>query len=521
MGLLGILASISATEVLIGLAVFCLLFLVLQTFRKQAPQGHQRIPGPRGYPLIGNMLDVGTNVHLSLSQMSKIYGDVMMIHIGTTPILVLSGLETIKEALVRHGEAFKGRPDLYIFRHVTDGQSLSFSTDSGPVWFARRKLAQHALKTFASSPSLTSFSTCLLEEHVSKEAHHLKAKLQEVMCAKGRLDPYLYLMVAVANVVLAMCFGKRYDYDDEELLHIVTNSEQFVETAGSGSLASFIPVLQYLPNSKVKKFKSYNQQFNSFLQKNVKEHYESFRKDHIRDITDSLIQESQKQKTDAKLKTQLPAGKIVNLVNDIFGAGFSTVSIGLSWSLMYLITYPEIQKKIQEEIDVTIGRERKPRLSDRSLLPYTEAFILEVFRHSTFVPFTLPHCTTKDIIFKGYFIPKDLCVFVNQWQVNHDENHWKDPSAFIPERFLTANGKEINADERDKVLLFGLGKRRCIGEPIARWEVFLFLATLLQDLQFSVPDGLTVNMTPHYGLSLQHKRCEHVQVKQRFPNKMD
>ncbi|XP_026565558.1 cytochrome P450 1A5-like [Pseudonaja textilis] len=514
-------ASVSVTEVLIGLAVFCLLFLVLQTFRKQIPQGLKRIPGPRGYPLIGNLLEVGTDVHLSLTQMSKTYGDVMMIHLGTKPILVLSGLETIKEALVRHGEDFKGRPDLHTFRHVADGQSLSFSTDSGPVWVARRKLAQHALKTFASSPSLTSSSTCLLEDHVYEEAHHLMAKLQEVMLAKNRLDPYLYLTIAVANVVLAMCFGRRYDYDDEELLTIVINSEQFVESTGSGSLATFIPVLQYLPNSKMKKFKNYNRQFTRFLQKNVQEHYESFRKDHIRDITDSLIEESQKQKADTKAKIQLPAGKIVNLVNDIFGAGFSTVSTGLSWCLMYLIAYPEIQKKIQEEIDVTIGRERKPRLSDRSLLPYTEAFILEVFRHSTFVPFTLPHCTTRDTIFKGYFVPKDLCIFINQWQVNHDENLWKDPSAFVPERFLTASGKEINVDEREKVLLFGLGKRRCIGEPIARREVFLFLATLLQDLQFSVPDGVTVNMTPLYGLSLRHERCEHVQVKQRFPDKTD
>ncbi|ETE57402.1 Cytochrome protein, partial [Ophiophagus hannah] len=431
MWLLGIPASISATEVLIGLAVFCLLFLVLQTFQKQIPRGLKRIPGPRGYPLIGNLLEVGTDVHLSLTQMSKTYGDVMMIHLGTKPILVLSGLETIKEALVRHGEDFKGRPDLYTFRHVTDGQSLSFNTDSGPVWVARRKLAQHALKTFACSPSLTSSSTCLLEDHVSEEAHHLMAKLQEVMLAKNRLDPYLYLTIAVANVVLAMCFGRRYDYDDEELLDIVINSEQFVESTASGSLATYIPVLQYLPNSK----------------------------DHIRDITDSLIEESQKQKADTKAKIQLPPGKIVNLVNDIFGAGFSTVSISLSWCLMYLITYPEIQKKIQEEI------------------------------------------APQEISFS------------------------RATSFLRTSASLSTSGKsttmKINVDEREKVLLFGLGKRRCIGEPIARREVFLFLATLLQDLQFSVPDGVTVNMTPLYGLTFRHERCEHVQVKQRFPNKMD
>lgn len=278
MPLPGILASVSAAEVLIGLAVFCLLFLVLQSFWRKTPQGLKKIPGPRGYPLLGNLLEVGKNVHLSLTQLSRTYGDIMMIHLGTKPVLVLSGLETIKEALVKHGEVFKGRPDLYIFRHVTDGQSLSFGTDSGPVWFARRKLTQNALKTFATSPSLTSFSTCLLEEHVSREANHLMAKLQEVMLAKNRLDPYLYLTVAVANIILAMCFGKRYDYEDEELLNLVINSEQFLKSTGSGNLANFISLLQYLPNSSVKKFKSYNKQFSHFLQKNVKEHYKSFKK---------------------------------------------------------------------------------------------------------------------------------------------------------------------------------------------------------------------------------------------------
>lgn len=69
------------------------------------------------------------------------------------------------------------------------------------------------------------------------------------------------------------------------------------------------------------------------------------------------------------------------------------------------------------------------------------------------------------------------------------------------------------------MLVFGLGKRRCIGEAIGRWQVFLFLSILLQQLEFSVCDGKKVDMTPVYGLSLKNKRCEHFQVKPRFPVK--
>ncbi|NXF89714.1 CP1A5 protein, partial [Eubucco bourcierii] len=506
---------VSATEVLLVAAVFCLIFLLVQSLQQHVPKGLKSPPGPRGYPMLGSVLELRKDTHLALTELSRKYGDVMQIRIGTRPVVVLSGLDTIKQALVKQGEEFMGRPDLHSFKYITDGQSLTFSLDSGEVWRARRKLAQNALKAFSITSSPTSPSTCLLEEHVSKEAEYLVTKFLQVMGEKGSFDPYRYLVVSVANVICAMCFGKRYDHNDQELLDVVNETEQFVNVAASGNPADFIPLLQYLPSRSMTLFKDFNKRFLCFLQKRVKEHYQTYDKNNIRDITDSLIEQCLEKKVDTSAATQIPKEKVVNLVNDLFGAGFDTVTTALSWSLMYLVTYPNIQKKIQEELDQTIGRERRPRLSDRSMLPYTEAFILEMFRHSSFMPFTIPHSTTKDTVLNGYYIPKDCCVFVNQWQVNHDEKLWKDPLTFNPERFLSADGTKVNKEDGEKVLLFGLGKRRCIGENIARWEIFLFLSTLLQQLEFSIRAGEKVDMTPLYGLTLKHKRCQHFQVRQR------
>ncbi|NXM25297.1 CP1A5 protein, partial [Oxyruncus cristatus] len=511
--------AISATEVLLVAAVFCLVFLLLQSLQQRTPQGLKRPPGPRGYPILGNVLELRKDTHLALTKLSQKYGDVMEVRIGMRPVLVLSGLETIKQALVKQGEDFMGRPNLHSFRYVADGQSLAFSPDSGEVWKARRKLAQSALKTFSIAPSPTSSSTCLLEEHVSKEAEYLVSKFLQLMEEEKSFEPYRYLVVSVANVICAMCFGKRYEHNDQELLSLVNSTEQFVDVAAAGNPADFIPLLQYLPSRRMKTFIDFNKSLLCFLQKIVKEHYKTYDENNIRDITDSLIEQCLEQKVETDTATQIPKEKIVNLVNDIFGAGFDTVTTALSWSLLYLVTYPDIQKRIQKELDQTIGRERRPRLSDRGTLPYTEAFILEMFRHSSFLPFTIPHSTTKDTVLNGYYIPKDRCVFINQWQVNHDEKLWKDPETFNPERFLSAGGTKVNKDDGETVLLFGLGKRRCIGEHIARWQVFLFLSTLLQQLEFSVCDGKKVDMTPLYGLTLRHKRCEHFQVKQRFPMK--
>ncbi|NWV59681.1 CP1A5 protein, partial [Malurus elegans] len=399
---------------------------------------------------------------------------------------------------------------------VADGQSMAFSPDSGDVWKARKKMAQNALKSFSIAPSPTSSSTCLLEEHVSKEAEYLVTKFLQLMEDEKRFDLSRYLVVSVANVICAMCFGRRYEHDDQELLILVNSAQQFDDVAAIGNPADFIPLLRYLPSRSMKLFIDFNRYFLSFLQKIVKEHYETYDENNIRDITDSLIEQCLDKKVETKTATQIPKEKIVNLVNDIFGAGFDTVTLALSWSLMYLVTYPDIQRKIQEELDQRIGRERRPRLSDRGSLPYTEAFILEMFRHSSFVPFTIPHSTTKDTVLNGCYIPKDTCVFINQWQVNHDEKLWKDPESFNPERFLSADGSRVNKEDGEKVLLFGLGKRRCIGETIARWQVFLFLATLLQQLEFSVCEGHKADLTPLYALALRHKRCEHFQARQRF-----
>ncbi|XP_036311698.1 cytochrome P450 1A1 [Pipistrellus kuhlii] len=505
---------ISATELLLASTTFCLVFWVFRAWKPRVPKGLKSPPGPWGWPLLGHVLTLGKNPHLALSRLSQRYGDVLEIRIGSTPVLVLSGLDTIRQALVRQADDFKGRPDFYSFTLISDGQSMTFNPDSGPVWAARRRLAQNALKSFSIASDPTSSSSCYLEEHVSKEAEVLISKFQELMARVGHFDPYRYVVVSVANVICAMCFGQRYDHDDQELLSIVNLSNEFGEVVASGNPTDFFPILRYLPNSALNIFKDLNKKIYIFIQKMVKEHYKTFEKGHIRDITDSLIEHCQEKKLDENANSQLSDEKIVSVVLDLFGAGFDTVTTAISWSLMYLVTRPGVQKMIQEELDTVVGRVRRPQLSDRPQLPYLEAFILETFRHSSFVPFTIPHSTTRDTNLSGFYIPKGRCVFVNQWQINHDQKLWDDPSEFRPERFLTPNGT-INKALSEQVILFGLGKRRCIGENIARFEVFLFLAIMLQQVEFSMSPGVKVDMTPIYGLTMKHARCEHFQVQVR------
>ncbi|KAK5936304.1 hypothetical protein CgunFtcFv8_027853 [Champsocephalus gunnari] len=504
---LPVIGAVSVSESLVAMVTICLAYLILKCFNDKIPEGLRRLPGPKPLPIIGNVLEVGSRPYLSLTAMSKRYGDVFQIQIGMRPVVVLSGSDTIRQALIKQGDDFAGRPDLPSFRLINDGKSLAFSTDQAGVWRARRKLAYSALRSFSTLKGTTAEYSCMLEEHICKEGEHLIKQLNTVMQADGRFDPFRHIVVSVANVICGMCFGRRYDHDDEELLSLVNLSDEFGRVVGSGNPGDFIPALRFLPSTAMTSFRQINARFNAFIQKIVTEHYTTYDKDNIRDITDSLIDHCEDRKLDENSNVQMSDEKIVGIVNDLFGAGFDTISTALSWSVMYLVAYPEIQERLYQELKNTVGLERTPLLADRPNLPFLEAFILEIFRHSSFLPFTIPHCTTKNTSLKGYYIPKDTCVFINQWQINHDPELWKDPSSFVPDRFLSSDGGEVNRQEGEKVMVFGMGKRRCIGEVIARNEVYLFLAIIVQKLHFHAMPGQKPDMTPEYGLTMKHKRC--------------
>lgn len=237
------------------------------------------------------------------------------------------------------------------------------------------------------------------------------------------------------------------------------------------------------------------------MERNIMEHLVNFDTNCIRDITDALIAMCEDRQED-KESAVLSNSQIVHSVIDIFGAGFDTIITGLQWSLLYLIKFPNIQDKIVQEIDNQVGMDRLPQFKDRPNMPYTEAFINEVFRHASYMPFTIPHCTTENITLNGYFIPKDTCVFINQYQVNHDIEIWDDPESFRPERFLTLSG-HLNKSLTEKVMIFGMGIRRCLGDNIARLEMFVFLTTLLHRLHIENVPGQELDLSSTFGLTMK------------------
>jgi len=111
-------------------------------------------------------------------------------------------------------------------------------------------------------------------------------------------------------------------------------------------------------------------------------------------------------------------------------------------------------------------------------MPYTEATIMEVMRFSAMVPTGVFHSALEDVEFRGYTIPKNTILVPNLYKCMRDSETWGDGDAFRPERFLSADGKTVVKHEA--LMPFSTGRRVCLGETLARDELFLFTSALFQ-----------------------------------------
>uniref|UniRef100_A0A672TRP1 Cytochrome P450 family 2 subfamily D member 6/pseudo n=1 Tax=Strigops habroptila TaxID=2489341 RepID=A0A672TRP1_STRHB len=271
----------------------------------------------------------------------------------------------------------------------------------------------------------------------------------------------------------------RFDYDDEtfkKLLHLFEN------VSGEGgflpqgkpksivcSLVNVVPILLRIPGVPQKVFRG-QKEFMDFIDVLIKKHMETWNPADIRDFTDAFLKEMEKAEK---------SGFNYNNLRLV-----TTTSITLRWALLYILLHPEIQSKVQAEIDNVIGRERSPTMEDQVNMPYTNAVIHETQRLGDVFPTGLPHMTYRDTELQGFFIPKGTTIITNLSSVLKDETVWEKPNEFYPEHFLDANGQFVKPEA---FLPFSAGRRVCLGEQLARMELFIFFTTLLQKFTFVLP----------------------------------
>ncbi|XP_006900969.1 PREDICTED: cytochrome P450 2F3-like [Elephantulus edwardii] len=443
------------------LALVCLLLTFSSRRKGRLP------PGPKPLPLLGNLLQLRSQDMLtSLTKLSKEYGAVYTVHLGPKQVVVLSGYQAVKEALVDQGDEFSGRGDYPVFFNFTKGNGIAFS--NGERWKALRRFSVQILRNFGMGKRS-------IEERIIEEGRFLLAELRKT---EGEpFDPKYVLSRSVSNIICSVIFGSRFDYEDERLLTIIKliNDNFQIMSSPWGEMYNIFPsLLDWVPGPHRRLFQNYGR-MKDLIACSVREHQATLDPNSPRDFIDCFLTKMAQEKQDPLSHFYMDT-LLMTTHNLLFG-GTETVGTTLRHAFLVLMKYPEVQVSVQEEIDRVVGRARLPSLDDRAAMPYTDAVIHEVQRFADVIPMNLPHRVIRDTAFRGFLLPKGTDVITLLNTVHYDPSQFLTPQKFNPEHFLDANR---SFKKSPAFMPFSAGRRLCLGESLARMELFLYLTAILQ-----------------------------------------
>ncbi|XP_068106942.1 cytochrome P450 2G1-like isoform X2 [Hyperolius riggenbachi] len=300
------------------------------------------------------------------------------------------------------------------------------------------------------------------------------------------VDPTSLLVQCVSNIICSIVFGNRFEYDNESFQNLIALfGLTFKEMSSAwGQMMDVLPnIMRYIPGPH-KRINTHMDKVKAFILKRVKRNQETLDPNSPRDYIDCFLIKQQQEKDNPNFNTKNMIMTILNL----FFAGTETVSTTLRYGFLILMRYPEIQIKLHKEIDQVIGENRIPNIEDRSKMPYMDAVIHEIQRLCDVLPMDFPHLTTKDVNFRGYTIPKGTDIYPLLTSVLNDSKQFATPNKFNPDHFLNSNG---SFKKNEAFMPFSAGKRVCLGEGLARMELFIFLSTILQNFTLTSKTKLT------------------------------
>ena len=447
---------------LLVVQIAILVLIAYIVFRPRSPLND--IPGPKSYPLVGNVLQLDTdNLFINLTDFAKQYGGICKIYLFRKPVVIVNDYQFIHDVLVKQSADFAGRPKSYRLELLLrDYTELAFN--DGPEHRGRKKAMHTYMKQFGSGIQK-------LEDVIQTASDDLITRFAKQHGSP--IDVRDFLFRCLTDIIAVLLIGDTTTPKTIKDIEAIMESDNEILGPGSGILLDWFPFLRFVGNKTYKQIqhnvKLYEHMINEWIDSHPSEGFINF-----------LQSMSDKEKKNSFLDSK----KIhISMSFAFLSAGIVTTSATLTSLMNVLCHYPDIQEKVHREIMEIIGPARHPTWQDQDNMPYLRATILEIGRFASSLPIAIPHKTLYTCKLSKYTIPKDTEIWTNLWSLHHDEKLWDEPFTFKPERFLDAGGQLVPADHpnRRNTMPFGAGLRVCVGEVFALSRMFLITARILQN----------------------------------------
>ncbi|XP_053164653.1 cytochrome P450 2J5-like [Hemicordylus capensis] len=401
--------------------------------------------GPLPLPLIGDMWQIGI----------RLYQDTL-----------------IKQQPKQHGNKRLVTPFL---NAVTKEDDLVYS--NGDIWKQQRLIGQMTMKKLGSEKKG-------IEHQIEEEARQLVETFARVKSKP--LDPLLPITTSVCNVICAMAFGHRFSVKDEEFQKLIEAIDVALKCGGSFVYAlyeMFPRLMKYLPGPH-KKALSSREMVLSFAKRETEKHKKHRTQHGPLDFIDFYLSQM-KAKSKGDPNTMYNDQNLAQCVLDLFISGTESTATTLQWGLLLMATYPDIQGKVQNEMEDVLGSTHSIHYQDWKKLSYTSAVIHEIQRAKYAFLFKIISCCAKDVNVFGFLIPKGTFLNPDLHSFLLDPKRWETPEKFNPNHFLNKDGHFVAMEE---LLLFSAGDHECLEEQVTQIELFIFFTSLLRAFTFQLPE---------------------------------
>ncbi|KAL6225247.1 hypothetical protein ACLB2K_004098 [Fragaria x ananassa] len=456
-------------------------------------------PGPRGFPIIGNLLMLGEFPHVDLRRLAQKHGDIMYLRLGLVPTIVVSSPQAAELFLKTHDHSFATRPPHEAAKHISYGQRNLSYAEYGPYWRTIRKMCTIEL--------LSNHKISSLKPMRKEELDLFINFIREACRDRAAVDLSAKVSSLNADMTCRLVFGKKYmdkEFDEKGFQAWIVEG---MHLAGTPNFGDYLPFLAPFDlQGLTKRMKAVSKVFDDFFEKIIDEHIKSQDdQERTKDFVDVMLGFMGSKESEYKIERS----NIKAIILDMVAGAMDTSATAIEWTLSELMRHPRVMKKVQKELEDVVGMDRMVDESDLEKLEYLNMVVKENLRLHPVAPLLIPHAAIEDCTVNGFHIPKKSRVMVNVWAVGRDPSAWTDPDKFIPERF---DGSTIDLRGRDFQLLpFGSGRRGCPGMHLGLTVVLLVVAQLVHCFDWELPDNMLpteLDMTEEFGLTVP--RAKHL-----------